>query len=551
MEKRSKGDQEWDFIIAGAGTAGGILAYLLSFDYRVLVIERGDNQLYNPIVRNAENFIASSFDPRTAEQLLTPPDPGLLGILERYTKGNTWGGSSSVNYLLSVIGSPDYWERIAALSGPEWKFERIVELTHQLENWQGAPSPFRGNGGPINVLPLPPSLTPTSIASQIAPIIASLNAIPLVNDYNAAQGACVSPNQQNFEKREGGQRIRTQTGYAFLNRQVVDSKGRGVGCHQKLRILSDSFVSKVLFSCRKGRKLEAVGVEAIVKGICRRFHAKKVILSAGVIDTPAILQRSGIGPSGVLRQAGIPVQLENSDVGQGLKTHYGPGFVLQSTPDVAFTADILAFPQQIGGNSQVRKYETVFVPGNSGITSATAAILQIPASPVQGIFSMLNWDLDPVSTGSVQILNDDPAEEPILRFNLYSDPVDVQVAIAGAQFYKAVYDQANTNGGNFTFLYPPESAFADPDTLLTYIKAETSIGYHGVGTASFGKVVDSKLRVLGTRNLYVADLSVTPIPEDGNTAYAAMFIGLNLASFLLRDPFPLKKFKDLGDPKRC
>ncbi len=513
----------YDYIIIGNGTAGAVLAAELSKDkkHSVLVLETGPNLSDDPEVLDPNIFdyaLDLTLNPKYA---LTYPILLSNGFLQTltYSEGRMWGGSSAHNYLLTVHGTPDLYNSWAQASGSSrWAFSNLLPVIRNVEtytpNGTSANLLERGNHGPIYVTQNPPVDT-----NPLAIGISNATGAPLVSDYNdpTEGNTGVSAYQQFITPPPFSHRSFSINGY--LPESVVTPEGRGRH-GRKLRIVSHANVSRILFDGNK-----AIGIECVVSGnneeVHRAYAKKKVILCAGGINSPAILQRSGIGDATLLTSLDIPVIVDNPNVGANLSNQPGCIVFLGGTSSDNVFSMINASPYY--PNDDVRRIQYLTNPGEGAILS-------------------YGFVMDPQSRGSVEIVNKDPFTYPLVDLNMYSDgPVtqpgtDLYTIVS---FLKIVQDIAADAG--MTVLSPTPSDYGLGDAgLAQFAQSNPNIiitdhisGTCRMATTAEDGVVDGNLHVFGTEHLMVVDLSVAPQQPDGNPCFPVYVIANEAAKIIL------------------
>lgn len=522
---------EWDYIIVGDGTAGAVLADQLSDNHRnrVLVLEWGVNRTEDPLVLSPNVFNPDAwkltYDPTYAATNDVPVlFDGFQPQFFIYSDGRMWGGSSAHNGLFAVRGTPNLYDSWETVTGQSiWNYGNLLPFMKQMERYTPdgtVPNVNqRGLFGPLSITQSPPvNSDPFATATSTG-----TNA-PFISDYNdpSLGNIGISAHQQFITAGLGSHRSFSANAYQTVG-AVVSPEGSGLN-GRKLKVKSNALVSRVLIKHKK-----AVGVEYWSGGdpssVRKVYARKKVILCAGTIHSSAILERSGIGDQGKLRALGIDVVVHNPNVGEHLLNHYGVGgAILGSTSAAPFlTGFINASPYMPNDNIRRLQLIGVNVP-SAGIVSLSAVLM------------------DPKSRGSTHIVSKNPTINPMVDLNMFSDGPVTQVgsdAYVLVSFYKILETIAASYGS--VVVAPPAAAYATDNTLLTYAKtlntASLIITYHLVGSARMASsmadgVVDGKLNVFGVKNLMVADCSIEPYIQDGNTAYGAFVIGLIAADIL-------------------
>jgi choline dehydrogenase len=579
-KKIYKCSDTYDFIIAGAGTAGSLLAKMLTDNHKisVLVIEPGLNHNDDPLVQDANDFTFNAARPQVSDYTLTGLETGANNGIFTQRTGHGWGGSTIKNFMNTVRGSPQFLEDVAAIGGPAWGPDQTIPIYKSLETysaWQ--PGTTRGNEGPIDILARPAATDINSSFAKLSSLISQVSApdttTPIVEDFNNAENACIFWIGQSFQKIDAmDQRVRVQAGEVFLNETIVTPTGFGVGC-RKLRILSGAVVDRVLFDKKPdpcSGKPVANGVEAFVpkKGYkhctpdnyeIKQFYARcKVIICASSLRSPGILERSGIGRKEVLQKIKVPAVYINEHVGEGLQTHYGAVFSWVTNLSRVFTNVLWgAFLRIIPGELQ-RKFQFVALPGTSSIPSSTVSCLTEanPLPPGTGNDSFLIWNLKPHSKGFCHVVERSPFTLPQMSLAFYEDPRDLEDVRTVLRTMRDLILQAQiTNPGDvWQVFHPPLNAYDDDAILDSYIKATVTVTDHPLSTNAIGKVVDGRLNVYGVKNLMVADNSIWPRPPDGNTADPAYLVGAQAYRFILEElhkcrPIHCRPPRD--KPKHC
>lgn len=521
---------EWDYIIVGDGTAGAVLAAQLSNNHknRVLVLEWGENRTDDPLVLSP-----NVFDPN-APQLTNSPVyantneviiqfPGQPSQTFTYSDGRMWGGSSAHNGLFAVRGTPNLYDFWAAKTGKNrWKYSNLLPLMKQMENYTPdgtvANPNQRGFSGPLSITQSPPVNTdPFAIATALG-----TNA-PLISDYNdpSLGNIGVSAHQQWITAGSGSHRSFSANSYQVTG-TVVNEDGDGL-CGRKLRVKSNCLVEKVIIKNRK-----AVGVQYWQDGnhasVRKAYAKKKVILCAGTIQSSAILERSGIGDPAILEPLGIKVIVNNPNVGANVTNQYGVGGVIL-------------------GSTSATPFLTGFINGSPFMPNDNVRRLQLIGINEPNVVVLSGVLLDPQSKGTTHISSSDPTKGSIVNLNMFSDGSVTDVGSDSyilVSFYKILQTIAANYGTSVVAPSPAVYAAGD-DALLSYAQTlsdgSLTITYHMVGSARMSDsmvdgVVNGSLHVFGVKNLMVADCSIEPLSQDGNTAYGAYVIGLVTANIL-------------------
>lgn len=525
----------YDYIIVGNGTAGATLARKLSDDKKtkVLVLERGINHDDDPLVlqTSGPDLAATWTELAYSTQYSDTWAIAVINPLQttNYTIGRGWGGSSMHNFLDSVRGTPSIYNAWATAAGDaSWNYNNLLPIMKAVENYTpNADAVFnpaqRGRGGPVQLTQVP-SIAADPLALDFT---GPLN-VPFVADYNdIALGSIGMGPYELFAypgAAPGTTGDRSFSSNAFLPRSVITKTGVAKD-GRLLRIESNTTVSRVFF---KGKK--AHGVEFVYEGSDKVSKAlgKKIILCAGSVYSPAILQRSGIGDAALLNSLDIPVIVDNPNVGANFANHYGPqGIFVGDTTTSA--PSLQAFVNASGTPALAAPYA---YPDD-----ANRRIQVIASNIGPGLTNILGFFMDPQGKGSIQITSKNALIPPNIDLNLYTgaqadfttNGTDANLAVT---FYQLM-DQVP----GITMVFP-----ASGGTPAEFFQAATNpagmvVSSHISGSTRMGQsmsdsVVNNRLEVFGVDNLYVADLGIAPRIPDGNTAFAVFVIAMKLAEIL-------------------
>ena len=545
-----------DFIVVGMGTAGSILTRRLSdpdangqFANSVLTLEEGQNYTADPAVRNVNIFFVATSanqayqNPKYSRRYVVPLSPfspfEAFASLQNfeYGYGRMWGGSGGHDFLLAVRGSYDVYNDWAAITGDNrWLAAGLIGTWKAEENYVGLTQlpAERGVGGTLTITQFPPSLAGDPFSQEIED--GTSNRSPILLDYNVSGAELSISANQNFIIQTNaplfGDGLR-QFSPDFLTGLVTPD---GVGLNgRKLLIQSGATVTRIIFS-----GLKAIGVEYILNGnpeeVFYAFARKKIILAAGALSDVAILQHSGIGDAAVLTPLGIPVIVNNPNVGVGLKTHYGIiGAMFNSgfaTPGGELWSDLsYKNPAPVVGDG-LRDWQFIWVPVNALDPKINTSLGYTPATPM---ISFIAWNLRPNAVGTITIQDNDPLNIPRVIYHFYEDGL---FSTPGTDAYEAVQAFRVINSiaieAGLTMAYPLPAHFASDAQLYADALASYSITNHYSGSVNMGSsiangVVDGAGNVFGVTNLAVGDLSIAPTSPTGNTRLGAMIIAEKVA----------------------
>lgn len=544
---------KYDYIIVGNGTAGAVLARKLSDNRhkKVLVLEAGINHNEDPTVLDVNfanlsdqffNFWSLTNDPIYAETYSAKVFFPLQNIV--CSEGKGWGGSSGHNYTVAVRGDPDYYDRVAKISGnDQWSYKAMLPLMKSLEHFTTCTAPInleqRGVNGPLHISLSNFTATPDPYFDALA-APGNFN-VGTISDYNDPTDTSSIGDHHNLGMStiQSFARLDTPCGFngtrsfssnAFLPPSVVTPEGKGV--KRCLDIRSNSYVSRVIMHGNKAVGVEFISGEKANK-ICKAY-GKKIILCAGSINSPAILQRSGIGDPEILEPLGIQVVVDNPNVGRnGLNNVGVEGVIFLPTNSGTILLTNLSSSPPLPApyaypNDDTRRYEIEAF------------------SPVPGITSFVAYLAEPESISTVQIVSRSPLVQPLLNLNPYSDvPGDAPYLTHGSDANKTltllkILNNAVLAGGGF--MIAPPSGLSDAELFGFAISPDAFLdANHYFGTTRMGQsikegVVDGDLNVFGAENLMVADIGVLPISSGGDPCYSAYLVGLRAATILSNRP---------------
>jgi choline dehydrogenase-like flavoprotein len=525
----------FDFVIVGAGSAGCVLANRLSSNgkHRVLLLEAGpwDRNLW---VHVPIGYAKTMFHPRLNWGYYTEPEPALAGRRIYWPRGRVVGGSSSINGLLYVRGQPEDYDDWARLGNDGWSWSDVEPYFRKLENYHAEPDQIRGQHGPLHIKPIPPSpLCDAFIAAAVQ------SGIPANPDYNGKQqeGA-------GYFQITTNHGLRCSTAAAYLK----PAKAR-----KNLDVRANAHTLRVLLS--DGR---ATGVSYEYNGrVVQATARNEVILAAGTINSPQLLQLSGIGPAALLKQHGIPIAIDRPGVGANLQDHLQIRLTYKASRPVT-TNDFLRSPigkMRMGLQFLLRQAGPIAVGINQAyiFTRADRAAARpdiqfhfgtissdVPGGPVHAFsgFTSSVCQLRPVSRGSIEIASADPKTPPKMHPNYLDDAYDRHVMVEGVKIARKVAAAPALASLIDSEIAPGPTVTTD-DELLGYIRKSATTIFHPSGTCKMGHddmaVVDARLRVHGTPNLRVVDASVMPNVISGNTNGPVIMIAEKASDMILED----------------
>ena len=528
---------EFDYVIVGAGSAGCILANRLSASgkYTVGLIEAGGSD--NSIFVKMPTALAIPMNTRKYNWgFQSAPEPFLGGRVIPCYRGRGLGGSSSINGMVFVRGHPqdiDEWESLGAAG---WNYKNCLPYFRRLESWEGGADDYRGGNGPVAVT--------TGNHMRLSPLYqafidAGVEAgYPHCRDYNGENQEGFGPMQMNVDKG-----IRASTARAYL---------RPARKRRNLVVMKNSLTQRVIIEGGK-----AAGIEVAHGGRVRKITARReVILSAGAIGSPQLLQVSGIGPDDVLKSAGIKPVLVRPGVGENLTDHLEVFFQYQCTQPITLNNKLDPISKALIGlrwilrrdglgatnhfescgfirSSQDKSWPDIqfhFLPGAisyDGKTAFKGHGYQVHVGPNK-----------PASRGHVHIQSADVRDHPEILFNYLKDERDMQDWRNTIRITRNVLQQsalALYRGAEIQ----PGTDITDDAAIDEWVRANVESAYHPTSTCRMGKaddpmaVVGPDCRVIGLEGLRVVDSSVFPSIPNGNLNAPTMMVAERAADIIL------------------
>ena len=536
-------ENSYDFIIVGAGSAGCVLANRLSEigRFSVLVLEAGgsDSRFF---IHMPLGYGKLFYNPAVNWLYQTEPDPGLNGLRDFWPRGKVLGGSSSINAMVYIRGHKSDYDDWGDIGGADWGWDQVLRAYRAIEDTEAGADEWRGAGGPLFISKNTRDLHPLVKNFVQAGVSAGLNHVV---DFNGPEQEGIGSYQLTVK---GGRR--NSAARAFL---------RPAMRRANLRVVTRALASRVIFEVTR-----AVGVEFSHKG--QRITARatrEVILSGGAINTPQLLELSGVGDPQILQAAGIAVHHANPNVGAHLNDHQGLNYTWRMTVPtlnqilrpwwgkalvgakyLLSGRGPLALSINHGGGffrtdpSLPRPNMQLYVQAFSTLIPREGERPLLTPDPFWGMSLGLS-NCRPTSRGHVHILSANPAQAPRITANAYSTDHDVQEMLAAVKFLRHLAAQPALKSVMAEELRPGPEVQSDA-ALIDDFRARSGTVYHPSCTARMGRdpsasVIDPRLRVHVLDGLRVCDASAFPTLIGGNTNAPSMLMGWKGAEIVLQD----------------
>lgn len=514
-----------EYIVVGAGSAGSVITRrLIDAGKSVTLVEAGGYD-ENPLIADVWSSVRLWHGPEDWD-FQTVPQEHCNGRRIHLPRGKVTGGSHALNGTIWCRGAKADYDTWSYLGCAGWSWDDVLPTLRRIEKFDGAGSDLRGKEGLLDVVqgydvnPIQESILRAGVEIGL----------PLDEDYNDGAPDGISRMQLNVR---GGKRFNTW--HAYLEPVLG---------HENLTVIIGAEVEHLII---EGGTV--IGIEYVSEGATETLYGAETILAAGALGSPAVLLRSGIGPSEELISVGVEPLLDLPGVGRNLQDHLlVPVVFTTSTPVPASTTGVAET------HHFWRSRPGLPVPDTQPIHFSIPMYLDGMAGPENG-FSLVAGLIRPQARGSVRLSGPGLADELLIDLAALDNRADVSTLIASVRQCRLMGRTDALAAWGAHEVYPGESVADEDSALEQYVRAHVSTYHHQVGTCRMGvgrgSVVDpGSLSVHGLAGLRVADASVMPVVTTGNTNAAAILIGERAAEFIIRDSTSSAEYASnmIGEP---
>jgi choline dehydrogenase len=534
--------QSYDYIIVGAGSAGCALAYRLSREAsrRVLLLEAGNKDSF-PMIHIPLGFAFLMKNDSVNWCYETEPEPHMNDRKMPWPRGKVLGGTSSINGMVYIRGQREDYDLWQSMGNKGWSYEEVLPYFKRSEHRANGGNEYHGYGGPLWV-----EEVPNSEKLELADLFIQAGVqtgLPYNEDFNGANQEGAGYYQLNI--RDGR---RQSTARTFLKQ-----------CEQRpnLTVETGALTQKIIIENGRAIGVEYKKTKGKETSIERADAGGEVILCGGVINSPQLLELSGIGDRELLESLGIEVTRHLPGVGENLQDHltvnvqqglHGVITFFEETRPLGMVKNLFRYLfKRRGLLAHPAAQAGVFFRTSSELATPDAQVHFAPAASEPDSKGNLKTKpgttatvchLRPQSRGSVHIKSADPGEYPAICANYLDTENDRKAIVAAVRGVRDIF-AAPALGKYLGSEFKPGPEAQSDEEILAYVRAEAESVYHPVGTCKMGTddmaVVDDRLRVHGVKGLRVADASIMPTVTSGNTNAPAIMIAEKCADMLLED----------------
>ena len=528
--------EEFDYIIVGSGSSGSVITNRLSEinDIKICVLEAGGTNQH-PYIKMPAGFIKTINDKRFNWCFKTEANENVNNREILFPRGKGLGGSSSINGHLYVRGQPEDYNQWAQLGNTGWGYDDILPYFKKSEFKENGDEKFRGKNGPLFVSDI---VEKHPLCEEFIESSKEIG-VSIQEDYNAGNQEGIFYYQRTIKN---GTRFSAYD--AFLKPAIK---------RKNVKVDTNTIVLKIIFKEKK-----AIGL------LCENnkkqfkiFANKEIILCAGAIGTPHLLQVSGVGNSNYLKNIGIPIIHESKNVGEGLQDHYAvrvsnsiklPITLNEKARGYKLFLEIMKwFVLKKGLISYSPAHVGAFLKSSPEIDLPDLQFVFTPASYTEGMIGKLQnipgitcgvWQSRPQSRGYVRALSSCIKDAPLIQPNYLKETIDQDVLIQGVKICRDLLKTSNMKKISIKETLPGKNIKTDSE-ILNFIKNNGATVYHAIGSCRMGidkdAVVDSNLKLNGVENLRVADASIMPTMPSGNTNAATLMIAEKASDLIKKD----------------
>ncbi|MDB9771210.1 GMC family oxidoreductase N-terminal domain-containing protein [Alphaproteobacteria bacterium] len=528
--------EKFDYIIVGSGSSGSVIANRLSEinNINICVLEAGGTNQH-PFIKMPAGFIKTINDKRFNWCFKTEASQGVNNREIFFPRGKGFGGSSSINGHLYVRGQPDDYNQWAQLGNLGWGYDDILPYFKKSEYKADGNDEYRGKDGPLFVTDI---VEKHPICEEFIKGSKELG-IALQQDYNSGNQEGIFYYQRTIKNG-----MRFSASDAFLKPAL---KRKNLEIHSNTMVLNIIFENKKAIGlvCKKNNKIFKI------------FAEKEIILCAGAIGTPHLLQVSGVGNPEHLKNIGVSVVHENKNIGEGLQDHYAvrvsnsinkPVSLNERARGYKLALEIMKwFILKKGLISYSPAHVGAFLKSSPEIDLPDLQFVFTPASYTEGMIGKLQntpgitcgvWQSRPHSRGYVKAISNDINAPPLIQPNYLKEQIDQDLMIEGVKRCRALLKTSNINEISLRENLPGKDIKTDKE-ILDYIRNNGGTVYHAIGSCRMGidnnAVVNSELKVNGIQNLRIADASIMPTMPSGNTNAATMMIAEKASDLIKKE----------------